>query len=172
MILTKPELIKAIKKGRLSLKPFSIDQVGPGSIDLTLDKTFRVFVKQKKCVEVKDATDYKKYTKQAIKPNGVLLHPGETILGVTREELRLAPNMCGWLEGRSRFARLGLTIHTTAGFVQPGAHNKQVLEITNIGPLTLHLRPGSRIAQIIIQEAKGKPVYRGRFQKQGISANW
>ena len=60
------------------------------------------------------------------------LGPGETILGITRERIRLPPDLAGWLEGRSRYARLGLMIHVTAGFVAPGVDSRQVLEMSNV----------------------------------------
>ena len=99
-------------------------------------------------------------------PEGVLLQSGETILGLTVERVTLAPHLCGWLEGRSRFARLGLAVHVTAGFMQPGIDNRQVLEMTNLGPTPLKLRPGVRVCQLVIERCEGEAVYRGRFAAQ------
>ena len=74
--------------------------------------------------------------------------------------------MCGRLEGRSRYARIGLSVHITAGFVHPGVSNKQVLEIVNSGPYDLVLKPGLKICQLIIERAEGKAVYSGIYSEQ------
>jgi len=71
-----------------------------------------------------------------------------------------------WLEGRSRFARLGLMIHVTAGFVAPGIDNRQVLEISNLSGRELRIHPGTRLCQIVLQRTEGEAVYRGRFANQ------
>ena len=97
---------------------------------------------------------------------GVLLQSGETVLGLTVERITLAPSLCGWLEGRSRFARLGLAVHVTAGFLQPGIDNRQVLEMTNLGPTPLMLRPGVRVCQLVVERCEGEAVYQGRFAVQ------
>ena len=90
----------------------------------------------------------------------------ETVLGITRERLRLPPNICGWLDGRSRFARVGLMIHVTAGFLSPGIDNRQVLEISSLADRPLRLHAGVSICQVVLQRAEGAAVYRGRFADQ------
>lgn len=163
-ILTKPEIFKALKKGIINITPFDARSVGPGSVDLTLSNKFRVF---KKGTKVHDAatTDYRDITKQ-ITAREIVVQPGQTVLGITKETITLSPGMCGWLEGRSRFARLGLMIHISAGFMQPGISNQQVLEITNLGGVALRLRAGTRICQFIFQKAKGKAIYTGIWKNQ------
>jgi dCTP deaminase len=94
------------------------------------------------------------------------LMPGETVLGITHERIKLPGSICGWLEGRSRFARMGLVIHMTASFVQPGINNRQVLEIGNLAPFPLVLKPGVRICQIILERTEGKASYQGKFRSQ------
>jgi dCTP deaminase len=95
-----------------------------------------------------------------------ILMPGETVLGITLERVRLPGSICGWLEGRSRFARMGLVIHMTASFVQPGVNNRQVLEIGNLAPFPLVLKPGVRICQLILEHMEGEASYAGRFKDQ------
>ena len=92
--------------------------------------------------------------------------PGETILGITKEKITLPQNMCGWLEGRSRYARLGLMVHISASFMQPGLSNRQVLEMTNMSSVALRLHAGTKICQFIFQETIGMAEYKGRFSEQ------
>jgi dCTP deaminase len=95
-----------------------------------------------------------------------VLDPGATIHGITRERLTLPPDLCGFLEGRSRYARLGLMIHVTSAFVQPGVSNRQVLEISNVSGRPLEIHPGTRLCQIVLFRTEGEAVYRGRFADQ------
>ena len=88
------------------------------------------------------------------------------ILGITKERITVKGNICGWLEGRSRFARLGLTVHITASFMNPGIDNKQVLEIVNLGKRSLKLHAGVKMCQLIFQKTKGRAKYSGRFKDQ------
>ena len=95
-----------------------------------------------------------------------VIKPGETILGITQEKITLASNLCGWLEGRSRFARLGLLVHISASFMQPGISNRQVLEISNMGAVSLRLHAGTKMCQFIFQKTIGQAKYSGRFVDQ------
>jgi dCTP deaminase len=166
MILTRNEILKEIKKGNIKIKPFAKRNIGPASIDLTLGNKFRVFGKGKKVV-LNEKTDYKKII-QLKKLNQIELKPGDFALGITKEQIKLPDNMCGWLSGRSRFARLGLLVHITAAFVQPGINNKQVLEMRNVSPNTLVVKAGTKVCQLIIERTEGKARYKGRFRKQEL----
>ena len=92
--------------------------------------------------------------------------PNELVQGITEEKLTLPPTLSGRIEGRSRFARLGLLIHLSSGFIQPGSSGRVVLEILNVSPLPLALHPGTAICQVIIEEAVGAVKYRGIFSGQ------
>ena len=127
MILTRNKIIEEIKKGNIKIKPFSKELVGAASIDLTLSNEFRIFNNNKDVI-LNENSDYKKYTR-LVKTKKIILKPDEFILGLTKERIKLPENICGWLYGRTRFARFGLSVHVTASFVQPGIDNKQVLEI-------------------------------------------
>jgi dCTP deaminase len=116
-------------------------------------------------IPVLESTDYTSLTKE-VKADTITIHPQETILGVTREKVTLPGDICGWIEGRSRFARLGLLIHISAGLIQPGVSNHQVLEITNLGPNMLELHAGERICQLAFQRCEGKAMYEGKFKMQ------
>ena len=165
-VLTREEILSGIRDGIIGIEPFSEDQVGPGSIDLRLGREFRVFKKLRNALVVEDRITIEDLTERLEISDSFTLMPGETVLGITQERIKLPPNMCGWLEGRSRFARMGLVIHMTAGFVQPGVNNRQVLEIGNLAPFPLVLKPGVRICQIILERTEGKASYHGRFMDQ------
>ena len=167
-VLSKEEILKHIKEGRIEITPFERDHVGPTSIDLTLGNKFRVFKKVRKVFHVKEDLKYEEVTKVVNVKNGdyLLLMPGELVHGITKEKIKLSEDLAGWIEGRSRFARIGLMIHVTAGLVQPCCDNKQVLEISNMSPMPIALYPGTRICQIILERIEGKAKYEGRFKDQ------
>lgn len=163
-ILTKNEIIKALKKRDVKIEPLNLRNIGPGSIDLTLDNRFRVFKNNKTKLALSEDMDYKKLSTEKFGP--LILNPGEFVLGITKEKITLPSNLCGFLSGRSRFARLGILVHATASFIQPGISNKQVLEIYNLSQRKIILKEGLRICQLCLQKTKGKALYQGRFKKQ------
>jgi dCTP deaminase len=167
-VLSKDEILKSIKEGRIEITPFEKDNIGPTSIDLTLGNKFRVFKKIRKIFHVKEELNYEEVTKVVSIKNGdyLLLMPGELVHGITIEKIRLSEDLAGWIEGRSRFARIGLMVHVTAGLVQPCCDNKQVLEISNMSPMPIALYPGTRICQIIFERLEGKAKYEGKFKDQ------
>ncbi|MEB3185735.1 MAG: dCTP deaminase [Cyanobacteriota bacterium] len=167
-VLGRAAILDAIERGEITITPFSVDLVGPASVDLTLARSFRVFRKVHQVIEVRETTDYREFTDKIEVPDGshILIMPGETILGITRERLRLGPGLCGWLEGRSRFARLGLMVHISAPFMGPGIDSQQVLEMSNFGPAPLAIVPGLPICQFVFQRLEGSEQYQGRFAGQ------
>jgi dCTP deaminase len=166
MVLTHEAILRELAAGRLEIDPLADGQVGPASIDLHLGDEIRVMDGGVDEVAVTDDADYRSITRLRSLDRPYVLGPGETILGITRERVRLPPDVAGWLEGRSRYARLGLMIHVTAGFVAPGVNSRQVLEMSNVAkhPLTIHA--GVRICQIVLQRCDGEAVYAGRFARQ------
>jgi dCTP deaminase len=166
MILTRTAILAEIDSGRIQIDPFTKDQVGPASIDLHLGDEIRVLRPGPGAIDVHDDVDYLAVTDVQPLSEPYVLAPGETILGITRESIRLPGDVAGWLEGRSRFARLGLMIHVTAGFVSPGVSNRQVLEISNVSRRGLAIHPGTRLCQIVLQRCEGSAVYSGRFSRQ------
>jgi len=163
-VLTKNEILKLIKKGSVKITPFNEKQIGPASIDLSLSNEFRVFKKGSKIIldEKTNANDYTKVVKQ----DSIIIKPGEFIHGITKEKIKFPEDICGFLYGRSRFARMGILIHATASFIQPGINNKQVLEIKNISPRKIVLKRDLKICQLILMEMKGKGKYTGRYKNQ------
>lgn len=167
-VLIGEEIKKAIKSGLIKIEPLDDSQIGPGSIDLTLGNDFRVFKTNLETYQIKDDSNFEDITELVSMKNEevIIINPGEMILGITKEKITLEKNIAGRLEGRSRFARFGLAVHVTAGFMQPGISNHQVLEIVNLGHTPLALSPGTRICQFIFEECKGEAEYKGRFSVQ------
>ncbi len=166
MILTHDVILREIAAGRIAIDPFTPDQVGPASIDLHLGDEIRVMQNGAPVLELDENADYQAFTEVRALDGRYVLAPGETIHGITRERIRLPPDVGGWLEGRSRFARLGLMIHVTAGFIAPGIDNRQVLEMSNVAGRPLAIHAGIRLCQIVLQRAEGQATYRGRFADQ------
>jgi len=167
-VLIGKEIVSALKKKLIRIEPLDAAQIGPGSIDLTLGNDFRTFKKRSKIYHVKNHSDFQDITKAIHVADGgyLVIRPGEMVLGITKEKIILADNISGRLEGRSRFARFGLAVHVTAGFMHPGISNHQVLEIVNLGYAPLALYPGTRICQFIFEKCTGRAKYRGKFVKQ------
>jgi dCTP deaminase len=148
MALSDQDIIKMMKIGKIKITPFSKDQLGAASVDLTLSNNWGIFKENYlgKTVDL-NKTSFKKIIKN-IKSDTMILNPGEMCLGKTREKISLSSDILATLEGRTRYARLGLTVHVTASLVQPGSSNHQVLEIVNLSPLRIILHEGMRISQI------------------------
>jgi len=167
MILTRDVIRREIETGRVVIDPLVPDQIGPASIDLHLGDEIRVMHDGPEPVAVTDDADYQTITEvRRLAETPYALQPGETIHGITREKITLPGDISGWLEGRSRFARLGLMIHVTSGFVAPGVDSRQVLEMSNVAGRTLLIHAGVRLCQIVLQRCEGSAIYQGRFARQ------
>jgi len=149
MFLSDVDIKKAIKRGEIKIKPLVPSQIGQASVDLTLGNTFWFF-KEKYLGTMVDLSkvDFKKAT-QKVKADSVVLAPGEMCLAISEEKITLAPDIMGRLEGRSRYARMGLAVHITSAVVQPGSSNHQVFEIFNSAPFAMVLHKGMRISQVV-----------------------
>ncbi|MDY6771392.1 MAG: dCTP deaminase [Candidatus Nanohaloarchaea archaeon] len=165
-VLARDAIIDELENGDLDIDPLDAEQIGPASIDLTLDNKFRVYNEVQDVYPVDEDVDPDNLTRVIEVEDSILLKPGQTMHGITQEKISLPDDLCGWIEGRSRFARLGLLVHITAGFIQPGTSNRTVLEIGNVSPVPLELKPGTRICQIILQRTEGTASYDGRYRDQ------
>jgi len=148
MELSDQDIKEYLKKGRINIKPLKNEQIGSASVDLTLSNEWYLF-KEKyigKRVDLEKTRFEKVFDKK--KADAVLLNPGEMCLGKTIEKITLPKNIMGRLEGRSRYARMGLIVHTTSALVQPGSDNHQILEIVNLSPFSIVIKKGMRISQI------------------------
>lgn len=152
MVYSDVDIKKLLKEGKIKIKPLKKDQIGPASIDLTLSDEW-YFFKEKFIGELVDLkkTDFKKAHKK-VKGEMIILGSGEMCLGKTVEKITLPPDIMGHLEGRSRYARMGVSIHITSSIVQPGSNNHQVLEIVNLAPFPIVLHKGMRISQVVFHK--------------------
>lgn len=164
-ILTRDEILREIRKKNLIISPFDKSAVGPASVNLTLGNEFRAFDSSTP-IAVTEKVNLEKYTRSFRSTKPFALPPGGFVLGITKEKITLPPTLSAWLGGRTRFARLGLLIHITAAFVQPGCANRQVLELYNASPCELLITPGERICQMMFERCEGSAVYTGRYRKQ------
>jgi len=165
-VIAKSELKRLIRAGAIKIEPFSEKQIGPGSVDLHLANRFWVYKKVREIFHITESADFRQITQEVTVKDYFLLMPGESAMGMTVEKITLPNNICGRLEGRSRFARLGLLVHITASFMQPGISNHQTLEMYNASPIPLAIHPGTRICQFVFEYTLGKGHYRGRFSRQ------
>ena len=149
MILSDKDILKAVEKGRIKISPFEKKFIQPASVDLRLDNRFLVFKNTiHSCIDVKKPVD-NLMEKITIGGGGFfVVHPGEFALGLTYEMVGVDDAMVGRLEGKSSLGRLGIIIHATAGYLDPGNHLKLTLELSNLGKLPVKLYPGMPIAQM------------------------
>lgn len=169
MILDKDELFAELGRGTLKITPLDKSSVGECSVDLRLGNEFRVFKKQNKPVLVTEEPFlWKKQTKEVVLKKGesIILKPNELILGITLEKILMPPYLCGLIEGRSRFARLGLLVHVSSSLIQPGVENRQVLEIVNLSQTKLKLTPGLKICQVVFQQLTAPQRHKDVFSTQ------
>jgi len=147
MILSDRDILSQIEKKRILIDPFLKKNVQPSTVDLRLDDEVRVFDNWRLgIVDVKKKSDPSRKIK--IDKSGIIVHPGEFILGSTVEKITLPDDIAAKLEGRSSFGRLGLIIHATAGYVDPGFSGWLTFEISNISRLPIRIYAGINIAQI------------------------
>jgi dCTP deaminase len=149
MILSDRDIRAEIEGGRIVIKPFEPSMVQPSSIDVRIDNQFRVFHNHRyQVIDVKQRMD--DLTELVEVPEGepLILHPGEFVLGSTREWVELPPDIAGRLEGKSSLGRLGLVTHSTAGFIDPSFEGHLTLELSNLANLPITLYPGMPIGQI------------------------
>jgi len=149
MILSDRTIREEIAAGNIEVEPFEDACVQPSSIDLHVDRDFRVFHNARyPFIDVK--ADMPDLTEVATIADGdaFILHPGEFVLGSTLERVKLPNNLVARLEGKSSLGRLGLLIHSTAGYVDPGWDGYLTLELSNVANLPITIYPGMKIGQI------------------------
>ena len=152
MILSDRDIKQRIAEGKITIIPFSQDNLQPASYDLHLDTEFRVF--KPHTTEVIDTRKpVAGMMEKVLIPDGeaFVLHPGSFALALIQEKTGVDASHVGRLEGKSSLARLGLIIHTTAGFLDPGNCLKLTLELFNASPLPIKLYPGMKIAQLAFE---------------------
>ena len=174
MLLSDRDLVSEIKQGQLVLEPFEPALVQPSSIDVRLDRWFRVFNNHLH-THIDPALQQDDLTTLVEVPEGqpFVLHPGEFVLASTLEVITLGVQLAGRLEGKSSLGRLGLLTHSTAGFIDPGFSGHVTLELSNVANLPITLWPGMKIGQLCIfrlsspaEHPYGSAVYGSRYQGQ------
>lgn len=166
MLLSDRDIKKLFEEEKIKISPepnWEI-QLSPASVDFRLGEEFRVFNHSSiSHIDPKDKNTFYNLTK-SIKENPFVLQPGEFILGVTLEEIELPEDIGARIEGRSSWGRLGIIVHSTAGYIDPGFKGNLTLEISNIGMLPVLLYPGMRFCQIAFEKLSS-PAKRSYSQK-------
>ncbi|MGO3147492.1 MAG: dCTP deaminase [Leucobacter sp.] len=149
MLLSDRDISSELDAGRIKLDPSEPSMVQPSSVDVRLDRFFRLFDNHKYAV-IDPAQDQPELTRLIeVEPaDGFILHPGEFVLGSTLELIGLPDDLAARLEGKSSLGRLGLLTHSTAGFIDPGFEGHITLELSNVSTLPIRLWPGMKIGQL------------------------
>ena len=136
---------------RLSIEPYDAEMIQPSSIDVRLDKFFRVF-NNSRYTHIDPKEEMPDLTSEVEVADGdaFVLHPGEFVLGATLEKFTLPANLAGRLEGKSSLGRLGLLTHSTAGFIDPGFSGHITLELSNVANLPIALWPNMKVGQLAL----------------------
>ena len=174
MLLSDGDIKKELESGRVKVEPFDDAMLQPSSVDVRLDRFFRVFENHKYSV-IDPAAEQPDLTK-AVELKGdeeFILHPGEFVLASTYEVITLPDDVAGRLEGKSSLGRLGLLTHSTAGFIDPGFSGHITLELSNVANLPVKLYPGMKIGQLCLfrlsspaENPYGSSKYGSRYQNQ------
>jgi dCTP deaminase len=174
VLLSDRDILAEIDKDRVQLDPFEPAMVQPSSIDVRLDRFFRVF-ENHKYPHIDPAADQPDLTRM-VEPEAdepFILHPGEFVLGSTYEVVTLPDDVAARLEGKSSLGRLGLLTHSTAGFIDPGFSGHVTLELSNVATLPIKLWPGMKIGQLCFfrlsspsEHPYGSEKYGSRYQGQ------
>jgi len=174
VLLSDRDILSEIDSQRVALDPFDAAMVQPSSVDVRLDRFFRVF-ENHKYPHIDPAQDQPDLTR-LVEPEAeepFILHPGEFVLGSTYEVVTLPDDVAARLEGKSSLGRLGLLTHSTAGFIDPGFSGHVTLELSNVATLPIKLWPGMKIGQLCFfrlsspsEHPYGSEKYGSRYQGQ------
>ncbi len=149
MLLSDRDIKAEVAAGRIGLEPYAAEMVQPSSIDVRLDRYFRVF-ENHRYPHIDPAMEQAELTRP-VEPDGdepFILHPGEFALGSIYEAVTLPDDIAARVEGKSSLGRLGLLTHATAGFIDPGFSGHVTLELSNVATLPIKLWPGMKIGQL------------------------
>jgi dCTP deaminase len=174
MLLSDRDIRAEVRANRLTLQPWDPELVQPSSIDVRLDRYFRVF-NNSQYTHIDPSVQQDELT-SLVEPAGdepFVLHPGEFVLGSTLEIVTLPDDLASRLEGKSSLGRLGLITHATAGFIDPGFSGHITLELSNVANLPITLWPGMKIGQLCVfrlsspaEHPYGSERYGSRYQGQ------
>jgi dCTP deaminase len=174
VLLSDRDIRKEMESGRVSLEPFDPEMVQPSSVDVRMDRYFRVF-ENHRYPHIDPAEEQAELTR-LVEPEGdepFILHPGEFVLASTYEVVTLPDDVAARLEGKSSLGRLGLLTHSTAGFIDAGFSGHVTLELSNVATLPIKLWPGMKIGQLCLirlsspaEHPYGSAKYGSRYQGQ------
>ena len=157
MILSDTDINQAIKEKRIGVTPMLPDSLQPASVDLHLDNNFVIFHYGTSIyLDPKKPVD--EFMKK-FKRNDFVIYPGQIVLANTYEKIKLGNDIVGRVEGKSSLGRIGLMVHVTAGFIDPGNELKITLELVNLSPVPIRLYYKMSIAQICFMETKSPAKY-------------
>jgi len=174
VLLSDRDIKAEINSGRVKVEPFDGAMIQPSSVDVRLDRFFRVFENHKYSV-IDPSIEQPDLTREvAVEANEeFILHPGEFVLASTYEVITLPDDIAGRLEGKSSLGRLGLLTHSTAGFIDPRFSGHITLELSNVANLPVKLFPGMKIGQLCLirlsspaENPYGSALYGSRYQGQ------
>ena len=174
MLLSDKDIKAQITSGRIQLEPEALEMIQPSSIDVRLDRFFRLFDNHR-YAHIDPAEEQEELTRfvEVSADEAFVLHPGEFVLGSTYENVTLPDDIAARLEGKSSLGRLGLLTHSTAGFVDPGFTGHVTLELSNVATLPIKLWPGMKIGQLCFfqlsspsENPYGSEKYGSRYQGQ------
>lgn len=174
MVLSDHTIKLEIAKGRVTIEPLDPDDIQPSSVDLHLGADFQVF-RNSRLPYIDPGREQPGLTERVVASPSepFVLHPGEFALGTTVERIALPDDLVGRLEGKSSLGRLGLLIHSTAGYVDPGWDGRLTLELSNVANLPIVLSPGMKIGQISFSQMTspvdrpyGHPELGSKYQGQ------
>ena len=174
MPLSDVDIRAELAAGRVKVEPFEEKMVQPSSVDVRLDRFFRVF-ENHKYESIDPSIEQAELTREIAvgSDDFFILHPGEFVLASTYEVITLPDDIAGRLEGKSSLGRLGLLTHSTAGFIDPGFSGHITLELSNVANLPVKLFPGMKIGQLCLiklsspaEHPYGSALYGSRYQGQ------
>lgn len=174
MLISDRDIRSEIAAERITLDPYDPEMVQPSSVDVRIDRFFRLFDNHK-YAHIDPAENQPDLTRlvEVAPDEPFILHPGEFVLGSTYEMVTLPDDIAARLEGKSSLGRLGLLTHSTAGFIDPGFSGHVTLELSNMATLPIKLWPGSKIGQLCFfkltspaEYSYGTGAYGNRYQGQ------
>ena len=174
MILSDRSIAEALASGRLVIEPIGEDALQPASIDIRLDRQFRVFRQHRRAyIDVRESVDDLTDIEEVANDEPFVLHPGEFVLGSTLERVKLGNDIVARVEGKSSLGRLGLLVHATAGYVDPGWDGHLTMELSNVSNLPIRLYYSMKIGQLSFADLTtpadrpyGAPGLRSKYQGQ------
>jgi dCTP deaminase len=175
VVLSDRTIRAEIDAGRIAIDPYDASLVQPSSVDVRVDRRFRVFRNSRyPFIDVRSAMDELTEPVEVTGGEAFILHPGEFVLGQTLERVTLPDDLVARLEGKSSLGRLGLLIHSTAGFVDPGFSGNLTLELSNVANLPITIYEGMPIGQISfmrmdgpVDRPYGSEAMQSKYQGQG-----